>query len=89
VGADHRARRMTDPLVPPRRTLDPAPAEPPPPAQMEKSDLLETPPAQDSAEKLNERQSRWFRLREVAIKAARRPAATANVPAENPSDPKG
>jgi hypothetical protein len=90
VAGDHRTRRLKEDSSPGQRTLDPAtlPAETSPPA--EPPDLLEAPPPQHSSAQLEERQKRWFRLREEAIQRTENVSDSPPDSGENsPSDPKG
>jgi len=85
---DYRPRRLNGDQSPRQRTLDGAA---PPPAEVPTEagplEVLETPPPQHAAARLEERQKRWFRLRESALNTADRAGTPAPEPAENPDTP--
>ncbi|MCI4353504.1 MAG: hypothetical protein L3K14_09035 [Thermoplasmata archaeon] len=91
MAGDHRARRMTADPATPRRTLDdPSPAPPEPLSEVSPSEVLDAPPAQHAAARLEERQKRWLQLRERALAVPLKVPPPTSEPAENQgSDPKG
>jgi hypothetical protein len=90
VAGDRRTRRLTEDSIAGQRTLDPAAPAPEATGETDPSEVLEPPPTQHSADQLEERQKRWFRLREKAVESADRTSATGPGPAENQAaDPKG
>ncbi len=87
---DHRTRRLTDTATPPQQTPEPPPSTSGPPVPVDAPDLLEPPPPQHAAARLEERQKRWFQRREIAVKSTATVPASAPDSEENPaSDPKG
>ncbi|MGC2289402.1 MAG: hypothetical protein WA688_06055 [Thermoplasmata archaeon] len=90
MAADRRTRRLiVDPSLG-QRTLDPAPLVPEPPVELDPSEVLEPPPAQHAAGRLEERQKRWFRVREAVMETAEKAARPAAKSMENQTvDPKG
>jgi hypothetical protein len=90
MAGDRRTRRLTDDPPSSQRTLDPAPPSPVTTGNLDPPELLEPPPLQDSAAGLEERQRRWFQLRERAIERVEKSAKRKGASAENPPpDPKG
>jgi hypothetical protein len=90
VAGDRRTRRLTEDASLGQRTLDPATLPAGPPSSVEPPELLEAPPPQHSSAQLEERQKRWFRLREEAIKKTENASHSPADAGENaPSDPKG
>lgn len=67
MAGDRRTRRLIDDKVPSQRTLDSPPAAPAIDTTSDASELLEAPPSQHAAARLEERQQRWFELRETVI----------------------
>ncbi|MGA7860905.1 MAG: hypothetical protein WCB19_03500 [Thermoplasmata archaeon] len=89
MAGDHRARRLTEEPSRSQHTLDPAPPAPEPPVEIDPSEVLEAPPPQHASAQLEERQKRWFRLRERAMETTENARSQATDPAETPpSDPK-
>jgi hypothetical protein len=90
VAGDRRTRRLIEEPVPVHQTLDHVPTAPELPVELDPPELLDAPPAQDAAARLEERQKRWFRLREEAMKARSESAPLATDSGEQlPTDPKG
>jgi hypothetical protein len=90
VAGDRRTRRLTEDTSPGQSTLDPSPPAVEPPAEIDPSEVLEPPPMQRSSARLEERQQRWFRMREAVMKLGDLASAPDADPAENPApDPKG
>lgn len=91
MAGDRHTRRLTPETAPPRRTLDDAPpAVPASPTEVAPSEVLDAPPAQHAAARLDERQKRWLQLRENALKLSRKVQSSTAEPAENRGDdPKG
>jgi len=89
VAGDHRTRRLTEDPSLGQRTLDPAPPAPAQPVEIDPSEVLEAPPPQHASAQLEERQKRWFRLREAAIETTKNGTPHTADTAETPSsDPK-
>ncbi len=90
MAGDHRTRRLTDDPPVAQRRLDAAgPSPPEAPVVIDPSEVLEPPPSQKAGARLEERQRRWFRLREAVRETMEQPEASAAGSAEKmPSDPK-
>jgi hypothetical protein len=89
VAGDRRTRRLTEETPTGQRTLDPDAPLAEPPRENSPPEMLETPAPQHAAFQLEERQRRWFRLREQAADHAEEDASTRAASAENtPADPK-
>jgi hypothetical protein len=90
VAGDRRTRRLIEDSRSGQHTLDPAPQPPETPDETAAPpELLETPTPQDASARLEERQKRWFRIREAAIESTENAAPTTARLAENSSsDPK-
>lgn len=89
MAGDRRARRLIDENEPSQRTLDSPPSTPPPEPGSDSSELLEAPPSQHAAARLEERQRRWFRLRETVAGTGTHPSTSSPPVAESdPADPK-
>jgi hypothetical protein len=89
MAGDHRTRRLTEDPPAAQRTLDAPremPAAPEEPVEIDPSEVLEPPPPQRAGARLEERQKRWFQLRDRAEHSARRTTDTVGDPR---SDPKG
>lgn len=91
MAADRRARGLTEDASVGQRTLDaPSSLESLPETILEPDEVLEPPPPQHASARLEERQKRWFQLREAAVAIADAGATSAPGSAENSSsDPKG
>lgn len=91
MAGNHRTRRLTEDRSAGQRKLEAvssAPAEPP--AAIDPSEVLEPPPPQHAAARLEVRQREWFRRRETVEEEVEKAAAPAPSSAENAgSDPKG
>jgi len=90
MAGNRRTRRLRDDPPAAQRTLDAArPPAPEVSAVIDPSEVLEPPPPQQAGARLEERQRRWFRLREAARGTMEKSESSAAGPAEkSPSDPK-
>jgi hypothetical protein len=89
VAGDHRARRLTDSPSTEQHTLEPTPEVPSSPLEPSPPELLEPPSPQHAAALLEDRQKRWFELRERALKTRDTQAdSTSGTAAGSASDPK-
>jgi hypothetical protein len=89
VAGDHRARRLTDSPSVEQGTLEPATEVPSAPLEPSPPELLEPPSPQQAAALLEDRQKRWFELRERALKTRDTHAdSTSVMAAGSGSDPK-
>ncbi len=90
MAGDQRTRRLIDDTAPSQRTLDSAPPDPTPPSGPGSPDLLETPGAPEATARLDDRQARWFRLREYAAeKSVDARSPTSKTKGSVVPDPKG
>jgi hypothetical protein len=91
VAGNHRTSRLTEEPSSGQRTLDSAaPAPAAPTTAIDPPELLEPPPSQNAASRLEERQKRWLEMREQAISSAENGSSSTPGSAENPpSEPKG
>jgi hypothetical protein len=90
MAGDRRTRRLTDDGPPPQRTLDSATQAPEPTPELEPPELLEPPAVQQASAQLEERQKRWFQLRERAMENSAEVSRSGSEPAGTASsDPKG
>jgi len=88
---DHRTRRLTESPPLGQRKLDDSPPLPPTDlVEGNPSEVLEPPPTQHAAARLEDRQKRWFRLREAAYETMENRSASTSESVVIPSaDPKG
>jgi hypothetical protein len=90
MAGDRRTRRLTDDAVPSQRTLDSATSAPDLTPELEPPELLEPPTVQQASVQLEERQKRWFQLRERAMEKSIDVSPSASESAGTASsDPKG
>jgi hypothetical protein len=90
MAAGQRTRPLTESAAAPVRLLDPAPPEVQPATSPAPSRVLESLPVPPASARLEERQRRWFRIREVSIPWRGDPELGAPASAEKTSpDPKG
>jgi hypothetical protein len=90
MAGNRRTRRLIEEAPTGQRTLDPSPpvAEPLPEAKV--AELLEPPVPQHASFKLEERQARWFQIREQASEnAGTHDPAGSDSTESGATDPKG
>lgn len=90
MAGDRRTRRLTEDAAPSQRTLDLSTPTPELARESEPPELLDPPAVQQAAAQLEERQKRWFQLRERAMENSVELSGSNSESEEaDSSDPKG